>query len=84
MLPVTRDIFLLPYMQDGTKDTILGTFTIVRDFRDVCFHSYFSVMDDLLLRRPPDVKYLEIRFSVSLLSTSASCFIHIATHKTIK
>uniref|UniRef100_A0A2N9F6N3 Uncharacterized protein n=1 Tax=Fagus sylvatica TaxID=28930 RepID=A0A2N9F6N3_FAGSY len=46
---------------DGTKDTILGTFTIVRDFRDVCFHSYFSVMDDLLLKRPPDVKYLEIR-----------------------
>ncbi|KAL0014457.1 hypothetical protein SO802_001526 [Lithocarpus litseifolius] len=46
---------------DGTKDTVKGSFTIVRDFRDVCYHSYFSVMDDLLLKGPPDVKYFEIR-----------------------
>ncbi|KAF3950443.1 hypothetical protein CMV_023807 [Castanea mollissima] len=46
---------------DGTKETVKGSFTIVRDFRDVCYHSYFSVMDDLLLKGPPDVKYFEIR-----------------------
>ncbi|KAJ7970722.1 Steroid nuclear receptor, ligand-binding [Quillaja saponaria] len=46
---------------DGTWSTIKGSFTIVRDLRDVCFHSYFSVMDDLLLKGFPDGKYYEIR-----------------------
>ncbi|CAM8995408.1 unnamed protein product [Rhodiola kirilowii] len=32
---------------DGTWSTIQGSFTIVRDFLDVCFHSYFSYMDEL-------------------------------------
>lgn len=79
-----RHSFLLLYLQDGTKDTVKGSFTIVRDFGDVCYHSYFSVMDDLLLKGPPDVKYFEIRFSLFLLSTFASYFIYIAAHKTIK
>lgn len=46
---------------DGTYSTIKRGCTVVRDLRDVCFHSYFSVMDDLHLRAPPAGKYYEIR-----------------------
>ncbi|KAH9624816.1 hypothetical protein KSS87_018132 [Heliosperma pusillum] len=46
---------------DGTWSTVQGCFTVIRDFRDVCFHSYFSIMDDLRQRGPPDAKYYEIR-----------------------
>lgn len=53
--------------QDGTWGTIKGSITVVRDFRDFCYHSYFSYMDDLRLKGPPDVKYYEIRFSVSAI-----------------
>lgn len=48
---------------DGTVDTIKGSFTFVRDFLDYCHHSYFSYMDDLRQKKPPDVKYLEIRLA---------------------
>ncbi|GAV88257.1 hypothetical protein CFOL_v3_31680 [Cephalotus follicularis] len=47
---------------DGTWSTIEGIFTIVRDFKDVCLFSYFSVMDDLQKQEPPDGKPYEIRF----------------------
>ncbi|XP_028778555.1 uncharacterized membrane protein At3g27390 [Neltuma alba] len=46
---------------DGTWSAVKGSFTVVRDVRDVCFYSYFSIMDDLRQKGPPDVKYLEIR-----------------------
>ncbi|XP_048139544.1 uncharacterized membrane protein At3g27390 isoform X2 [Rhodamnia argentea] len=46
---------------DGTWSTIQGSFTIVRDFWDCCFHSYFSLMDDLRHQEPPERKYHEIR-----------------------
>ncbi|KMT08015.1 hypothetical protein BVRB_6g144240 [Beta vulgaris subsp. vulgaris] len=46
---------------DGTWSTIQGCFTVTRDFSDVCFHSYFSIMDDLRDRGPPDADYYEIR-----------------------
>lgn len=46
---------------DGTWSTVEGSFTVVRDFRDVCFHSYFSIMDDLRRQEPIDGKYYEIR-----------------------
>ncbi|XP_077250601.1 putative membrane protein At3g27390 isoform X2 [Tasmannia lanceolata] len=46
---------------DGTWTTILRSCTVVRDFTDVSFHSYFSVMDDLRLQEPPNGKQLEIR-----------------------
>ncbi|KAJ6965600.1 hypothetical protein NC652_003473 [Populus alba x Populus x berolinensis] len=45
---------------DGTWDTVKGSFTVVRDFGDVCYHSYFSLLDDLR-QGTPDVKYYEIR-----------------------
>lgn len=46
--------------------TVKGSFTVVRDFRDVCYHTYFSVMDDLKSQGPPDAKYYEIRYVVML------------------
>lgn len=48
-------------LYDGTWSTIQGCFTVVRDFKDICFNSYFSIMDDLRSRSPPDAKYYEIR-----------------------
>ncbi|KAK4272144.1 hypothetical protein QN277_020735 [Acacia crassicarpa] len=46
---------------DGTWSTVKGSFDVVTDVKDVCFFSYFSIMDDLRQKGPPDVKYLEIR-----------------------
>ncbi|KAA3464114.1 putative membrane protein [Gossypium australe] len=46
---------------DGTLSTISGSFTVVRDFYDVCFHSYVSLMEDLRQKGPPNGKYYEIR-----------------------
>ncbi|CAH8361048.1 unnamed protein product [Eruca vesicaria subsp. sativa] len=45
---------------DGTWSTIKRSFTVVRDFKDVCFHSYFSLMDELRICCP-DQKHYEIR-----------------------
>lgn len=50
---------------DGTWSTITGSCTVVRDVKDLLFHSYFSLMDDLRLQKPPDGEPYEIR--------SASC-----------
>ncbi|KQJ83214.1 uncharacterized membrane protein At3g27390 [Brachypodium distachyon] len=46
---------------DGTWSTITGSCTVVRDLKDLLFHSYFSIMDDLRLQAPPDGKPYEIR-----------------------
>ncbi|XP_004231823.1 uncharacterized membrane protein At3g27390 [Solanum lycopersicum] len=46
---------------DGTWDTVKGSLTIVRDLKDVLYHSYFSIMDDFRLQEPPDGKCYEIR-----------------------
>ncbi|KAK2420358.1 putative membrane protein [Trifolium repens] len=46
---------------DGTWSSILKSFDIVKDVRDACFHTYFSVMDDLRQDGPPIGKYYEIR-----------------------
>lgn len=54
-------VILLSILQDGTWDTVTGCFTIVRDFGDVCYHSYFSIMDDLQCQGPREGKYYEIR-----------------------
>ncbi|XVE67789.1 hypothetical protein DITRI_Ditri09bG0016500 [Diplodiscus trichospermus] len=47
---------------DGTWSTIKGSFTIIRDFKDVCFHSYISFMEDLQQKGPSNGNYYEIRF----------------------
>ncbi|KAF8715123.1 hypothetical protein HU200_027677 [Digitaria exilis] len=46
---------------DGTWSTITGSCTVVRDVKDLLFHSYFSIMDDLRLQKHPDGKPYEIR-----------------------
>ncbi|XVF60146.1 hypothetical protein PTKIN_Ptkin08bG0020500 [Pterospermum kingtungense] len=47
---------------DGTWSTIEGSFTVIRDFKDVCFHSYISYMEELQQITPSNGKYYEIRF----------------------
>ncbi|KAK7338512.1 hypothetical protein VNO77_19124 [Canavalia gladiata] len=46
---------------DGTWSSVEKSCMVVRDVKDVCFHSYFSVMDDLRQKGPPNAKYYEIR-----------------------
>ncbi|CAN6449257.1 unnamed protein product [Victoria cruziana] len=46
---------------DGTWSSLERSFTVVRDFGDVCFHSYFSLMDDLRNQEPPGGEPLDIR-----------------------
>ncbi|XP_010680981.2 uncharacterized membrane protein At3g27390 isoform X1 [Beta vulgaris subsp. vulgaris] len=41
-------IKLIRVFTDGTWNNLWGACTIVRDFADFSFHSYFSVMDELL------------------------------------
>lgn len=61
ILHISLNFMALKYMQDGTWSTIERSFTVVRDFRDVCFYSYFSIMDDLQQRDPPNEGPYEIR-----------------------
>ncbi|KAJ4761927.1 transmembrane protein [Rhynchospora pubera] len=58
---------------DGTWSTIKGTCTVVRDLKDLLFHSYFSIMDDLRLQSPPAGKPYEIR----LLSLPGALFVGV-------
>jgi hypothetical protein len=53
----------------------LKSFDIVKDVRDACFHTYFSVMDDLRQEGPPIGKYYEIRFDVITLHSSVCSLI---------
>ncbi|KAK2661592.1 hypothetical protein Ddye_000166 [Dipteronia dyeriana] len=46
---------------DGTWSTVKGSCTFVRDFGDVCSHSYFSIMKELRDKEVSDGKYYEIR-----------------------
>ncbi|KAL0381778.1 UNVERIFIED_CONTAM: putative membrane protein [Sesamum angustifolium] len=45
---------------DGTWSAVKESFTILRDFLDVCYYSYLSIMGDLR-SQGPDGKYYEIR-----------------------
>ncbi|KAI3702699.1 hypothetical protein L6452_28449 [Arctium lappa] len=48
---------------DGCFSTLEGSCTVVRDFTDFCFHSYFSFMDDLSEEIPAGEKPIDIRLS---------------------
>nr|XP_043630894.1 uncharacterized membrane protein At3g27390 [Erigeron canadensis] len=48
---------------DGCYSTLEGSCIVVRDFTDICFHSYFSFMDDLSEEMPSDEKPVDIRLS---------------------
>ncbi|XP_021731679.1 uncharacterized membrane protein At3g27390-like [Chenopodium quinoa] len=54
---------LVKCLTDGTWSNVWGACTIVRDFADFSFHSYFSVMDGLLEskgEKPIELKVLQI------------------------
>lgn len=46
---------------DGIWSTIKSSFTVVRDFTDFCFHSYFSFMDELSEEMPADQNPIDIK-----------------------
>ncbi|XP_058102092.1 uncharacterized membrane protein At3g27390-like isoform X2 [Magnolia sinica] len=46
---------------NGTWSTVKRSCTVVRDFTDVCFHSYFSIMKDIRNQEPVNGKLYEIR-----------------------
>ncbi|PWA41892.1 hypothetical protein CTI12_AA549900 [Artemisia annua] len=48
---------------DGCYSTLETSCTVVRDFTDICFHSYFSFMDDLSEEMPADEKPIDISLS---------------------
>ncbi|XP_016487134.2 putative membrane protein At3g27390 isoform X1 [Nicotiana tabacum] len=48
---------------DGCISTLKGSCTVVRDFTDFCFHSYFSYMDELSEEMDPDEKPMEVKLS---------------------
>ncbi|KAI4375354.1 hypothetical protein MLD38_013237 [Melastoma candidum] len=54
-----NDVFHCFY--DGTWSTIERSMTIVRDFWDICCHSYFSIVNELRNQEPTGGKYYEIR-----------------------
>ncbi|XP_068665696.1 uncharacterized membrane protein At3g27390-like isoform X2 [Aristolochia californica] len=48
-------------IKDGIWNTVKRSCTVVRDFKDVCFNTYFAIMDDLRFQEPPNGKPYEIR-----------------------
>ncbi|KAL6561249.1 hypothetical protein OROMI_016850 [Orobanche minor] len=48
---------------DGCWSTLEGSCTVVRDFTDFCFHSYFSFMDELTAEAHKDEKPLDIKLA---------------------
>uniref|UniRef100_M1BGU4 Transmembrane protein n=1 Tax=Solanum tuberosum TaxID=4113 RepID=M1BGU4_SOLTU len=48
---------------DGCISTLKRSCTVVRDFTDFCFHSYFSYMDELSEEIYPDEKPIEVKLS---------------------
>ncbi|KAK1291793.1 putative membrane protein [Acorus calamus] len=61
---------LLLHSKDGCVSTMKGSCTVVRDFTDFCFHSYFSLMDDLREKVSEDEKPIDLK-----LSRLPSCFV---------
>ncbi|KAM1274338.1 hypothetical protein ACFX1Q_025172 [Malus domestica] len=58
---------------DGSWSTIKGSFVVVQDLTDFCFHSYFSFMDELIEQIPADEKPLDIE----LLKLPASLLVSL-------
>lgn len=46
---------------DGVWDTVKGSCTVVRDFTDFCYHSYFSYLKDFRKEPPQNVQPYEIK-----------------------
>ncbi|OVA05111.1 hypothetical protein BVC80_8899g14 [Macleaya cordata] len=52
---------IVRYFVDGSWSTVEGSCTIVVDFTDFFFHSYFSFMDELSEQVPDDEKPMDIK-----------------------
>lgn len=80
----TCNSYRVSNLQDGTWDSVKKSCIIVRDFGDVCYHSYSSYMHDLQGQQPPDRKYYEIRFALFLLPEEIflerKCFHSVPIH----
>lgn len=48
-------------VQDGTVSTLTGSCTVVRDFTDLCVHSYCDYLDDFRSSEPKDGKPLDVK-----------------------
>jgi hypothetical protein len=48
-------------LQDGTYSTLKGSCTVVRDFTDFIFHSYFDSIDEFRTGEPKGGKPLDIK-----------------------
>lgn len=46
---------------DGTWDIVKESVKYIRDFRDICYYSYFSIMHDVRTQEPCKGKYYDIR-----------------------
>ncbi|KAF7827013.1 putative membrane protein [Senna tora] len=49
---------------DGCWSTIERSCTVVQDFTDFCFHSYFSYMDELREDLPPNEMPIDLKLSI--------------------
>lgn len=50
--------------QDGSWSAINRSCTLVRDFTDLCFHSYFSLMDDMLKDIDDNDWRLDVKYDI--------------------
>ncbi|KAL8136661.1 hypothetical protein V2J09_002662 [Rumex salicifolius] len=48
---------------DGIWSTLEGSCTVVRDFTDFSFHSYFSLMDELTDKFPSEANTIDVKLS---------------------
>ena len=57
---IREHLHYVNFIQDGCFSTIESSCTVVRDFTDFCFHSYFSYMDELSKDVNEDEKPIDI------------------------
>jgi hypothetical protein len=59
----SRDAKFLHSLTDGTYSTLKGSCTVVRDFTDFIFHSYFDSIDEFRTGEPKGGKPLDIKLA---------------------
>lgn len=70
---------MMPW-QDGCVDTIKGACTLVVDFTDFCFHSYFSYMDDLIENLGAGEKPIDAKYELLLLQLHVELWYHFTNY----
>ncbi|CAK9197786.1 unnamed protein product, partial [Sphagnum troendelagicum] len=59
----SRDAKLFHSLTDGTYSTLKGSCTVVRDFTDFTFHSYFDLIDEFRTGEPKGGKPLDVKLA---------------------